>query len=94
MAWRYRGPKGRFVSQSRYKRYKHLPSYKRISDKNWKTKKRKTLGERVKRARQSLSEFADFPELWEAYEAYDPDFYDGEYEDQGEIESGVDYGEE
>jgi hypothetical protein len=34
MAWKYRGPKG-FISKAKYERYKHLDSYKRLSDKKW-----------------------------------------------------------
>jgi len=34
MAWRYRGPRG-WVSKGTYKRYKHLDTYRRLSDAKW-----------------------------------------------------------
>lgn len=96
MAWRYRGPKG-FVSEGVYNRYKHLDTYKRVSDKHWR-EERKTLGERVQEERERIARDLkgqeDYQDLLKLYQQYNEDYINGEFEDQGEVETGVDYGEE
>ena len=91
MAWRYRGPKG-FVTEAKYNRYKHLDTYKRVSDAKW---KQSPIAPPPPPPGPVLpDEWDDYEFLREEYTQYDPDFMEGDFEDQGEVETGVDYGED
>lgn len=91
MAYRYRGPDGKFVKESTYNRSKAQGGTKYYREKVL-SAPRENLGSKVKKERASRA--TPYGELIQAYDSFDDNWIDGNFEDQGELGTGVDYGEE